>query len=95
MKEIPYYANYSRFRRFIHDICNSKYFDLIIAGVIGLNVVTMSLEFYMMPTLLEDILDIFNYIFTLIFLVEAIMRITALGFGRYIKERFFFFTLIA
>ena len=49
MKEIPYYANYSPIRRFLHDICNSKYFDLIIAGVIGLNVVTMSLEFYMMP----------------------------------------------
>ena len=49
MKEIPYYANYSRSRRFIHDICSSKYFDLIIAAVIGLNVVTMSLEFYMMP----------------------------------------------
>jgi hypothetical protein len=49
MKEIPYYANYSPFRRLLHSICCSKYFDLIIAGVIGLNVVTMSLEFYMMP----------------------------------------------
>ena len=63
MKEIPYFANYSRIRRFIHDICNSKYFDLVIAGVIGLNVVTMSLEFYSMPKILEKILDIFNYIF--------------------------------
>jgi voltage-dependent calcium channel T type alpha-1G len=27
----------------------SKYFDLAIAGVIGLNVVTMAMEFYMMP----------------------------------------------
>lgn len=49
MKEIPYYANYSTTRRLIHDMCNSKYFDLVIAGVIGLNVVSMSLEFYMMP----------------------------------------------
>lgn len=49
MKEVPYFAKYSRFRRFIHDICINKYFDLIIAAVIGLNVVTMSLEFYMMP----------------------------------------------
>ncbi len=89
MKEIPYFANYSRLRRFIHDKCNSKYFDLIISGVIGLNVVTMSLEFYSMPPILIDILDIFNYIFTLIFLIEAIMRITALGFVRYIKERYF------
>jgi hypothetical protein len=91
MKEIPYFANYSRLRRFIHDKCNSKYFDLIISGVIGLNVVTMSLEFYSMPPILIDILDVFNYIFTLIFLIEAIMRITALGFVRYIKERYFLF----
>lgn len=49
MKEIPYYANYSKIRRYLHDICNNKYFDLVIAGVIGLNVVSMSLEFYMMP----------------------------------------------
>jgi voltage-dependent calcium channel T type alpha-1G len=50
MKEIPYYANYSKTRRLLHDLCNSKYFDLIIAGVIGLNVVSMSLEFYKMPS---------------------------------------------
>lgn len=53
MKEIPYYANYSPLRRFLHSICNSKYFDLIIAGVIGLNVVTMSLEFYKMPAVCD------------------------------------------
>ena len=49
MKQLPYYANYSQLRRVVHDICDSKYFDLVIDGVIGLNVVTMSLEFYMMP----------------------------------------------
>jgi voltage-dependent calcium channel T type alpha-1G len=49
MREIPYYAHFSPWRRRLHDICNSKYFDLIIAAVIGLNVVTMSLEFYLMP----------------------------------------------
>ena len=49
MREVPYYAHFSPWRRQLHDICNSKYFDLIIAAVIGLNVVTMSLEFYLMP----------------------------------------------
>ena len=49
MKEVPYYANYSRVRRLLHDLCNNKYFDLVIAAVIGLNVVSMSLEFYRMP----------------------------------------------
>ena len=27
----------------------SKYFDLAISAVIGLNVITMAMEFYMMP----------------------------------------------
>ncbi|CAF0940376.1 unnamed protein product, partial [Brachionus calyciflorus] len=87
MKEIPYYANYSRARRLLHDLCNSKYFDLVIAGVIGLNVVSMSLEFYRMPPFLGDVLDLLNIIFTVIFSIEAVMRLVALGFFRYFKER--------
>ena len=53
MREVPYYAHFSPWRRRLHDVCNSKYFDLIIAAVIGLNVVTMSLEFYLMPPVIE------------------------------------------
>jgi voltage-dependent calcium channel T type alpha-1G len=87
MKQVPYYSNYSKFRLFLHDLCNNKYFDLVIAAVIGLNVILMSLEFYMMPKILEEILDIFNYIFTVIFTIEALMRIFALGFSRYLKDR--------
>jgi voltage-dependent calcium channel T type alpha-1G len=49
MREPPYWANYSGPRLVMHNICASKYFDLAIAGVIGLNVITMALEFYMMP----------------------------------------------
>lgn len=41
----------------------------------------------MMPEVLDEILDILNYIFTAIFLLEAILRIIALGFTRYIKDR--------
>jgi len=33
----------------LYSITVSKYFDLAIAGVIGLNVITMALEFYLMP----------------------------------------------
>ncbi len=36
---------------------------------------------------MDETLDIFNYIFTLIFLIEAFIRIVALGFMRYIRER--------
>jgi hypothetical protein len=49
MREPPYWRDYPAWRVRIHGLCTSKYFDLAIAGVIGLNVVTMAMEFYMMP----------------------------------------------
>lgn len=49
LREIPYWNQYSRPRMFIHTLTTSKYFDISIAGIIGLNVITMALEYYMMP----------------------------------------------
>ena len=49
MLETPYYINYGPTRATIHGVVTSKYFDLAISAVIGLNVITMALEFYMMP----------------------------------------------
>ncbi|XP_025084578.1 voltage-dependent T-type calcium channel subunit alpha-1G-like isoform X7 [Pomacea canaliculata] len=83
----PYWSVYSRPRLLIHTIISSKYFDLAIAGVIGLNVITMAMEYYMMPPELEFALMIFNYFFTSVFILEAAMKIVALGFFRYIKDR--------
>ncbi|CAF5066735.1 unnamed protein product, partial [Rotaria sp. Silwood1] len=64
MREILYYAHFSPWRRRLHNICNSKYFDLIINAVIGLNVVTMSLEFYLIQPAFDLVLDYCNYVFT-------------------------------
>ncbi|XP_014676246.1 PREDICTED: voltage-dependent T-type calcium channel subunit alpha-1I-like, partial [Priapulus caudatus] len=49
MKAPPYYIGYRPLRLFLHNVCTSKYFDLAIAAVIFLNVITMAMEFYMMP----------------------------------------------
>ncbi|XP_076326543.1 voltage-dependent T-type calcium channel subunit alpha-1G-like isoform X2 [Tachypleus tridentatus] len=87
MREPPYYINYSKPRLFNHNIVTSKYFDLAIAAVIGLNVVTMAMEFYMMPLELVYALKIFNYFFTAVFIVEAFMKILAVGGKRYLKDR--------
>ncbi|GFW92653.1 voltage-dependent T-type calcium channel subunit alpha-1H [Trichonephila clavipes] len=87
MREPPYYINYSKPRLFIHNIITSKYFDLAIAAVIGLNVVTMAMEFYMMPKKLEYALKVFNYFFTAVFIVEAVMKVVALGLLKYLKNR--------
>lgn len=49
MLEQPYYIHYSEPRMMVHNMVTSKYFDLAISAVIGLNVITMAMEFYMMP----------------------------------------------
>ena len=49
MMERPYYIDYGAVRLIIHKMVTSKYFDLAISAVIGLNVITMAMEFYMMP----------------------------------------------
>lgn len=87
MHQRPYYADYSQSRLFIHNVVTSKYFDLAIAGVIGLNVVTMAIEYYRMPPVLAYALKIFNYFFTAVFILEAIMKLVALGFKIYLKDK--------
>ena len=87
MHEPPYYTNYSPLRMFVHNVVTSKYFDLAIAAVIGLNVVTMAMEYYMMPVALEYALKIFNYFFTAVFILEAIMKLVALGVKIYMKDK--------
>lgn len=87
MHEPPYYTNYSPTRMFVHNVVTSKYFDLAIAAVIGLNVVTMAMEYYMMPNPLKYALKIFNYFFTAVFILEANMKLVALGWRLYLKDR--------
>lgn len=87
LQQCPYWAKYGKTRLIIYTVINSKYFDLAIAGVIGLNVITMAMEFYMMPKELEFSLQIFNYFFTSVFILEAVMKIVALGILRYLRDR--------
>jgi len=87
MLETPYYIHYSPTRMTMHKMVTSKYFDLAISAVIGLNVITMAMEFYMMPVGLAYALKVFNYFFTAVFILEAGMKIAALGCGRYLNDR--------
>ena len=87
MLETPYYVHYSPSRLLVHKMVTSKYFDLAISAVIGLNVITMAMEFYMMPQILANALKVFNYFFTAVFILEAGMKISALGWGRYLSDR--------
>lgn len=50
----PYWSSYSKPRLWLHTVVSSKYFDLGIAAVIGVNVVTMAIEHYNMPKVICD-----------------------------------------
>ncbi|XP_061564981.1 voltage-dependent T-type calcium channel subunit alpha-1G isoform X4 [Cololabis saira] len=83
----PYYSDYSPTRLLIHKLCTSHYLDLFITIVIGLNVITMSMEHYEQPQELGDALKICNYIFTLIFVLESVFKLVAFGFRRFFKDK--------
>ncbi|XP_066517733.1 voltage-dependent T-type calcium channel subunit alpha-1H isoform X3 [Hoplias malabaricus] len=83
----PYYADYSPARLYIHTLCTNNYLDLFITVIIGINVLTMSMEHYNQPKRLEEALKYFNYFFTLVFVIESILKLVAFGFRRFFKER--------
>ncbi|XP_056309768.1 voltage-dependent T-type calcium channel subunit alpha-1H [Danio aesculapii] len=83
----PYYADYSPTRLYIHTLCTSHYLDIFITIIIAINVLTMSMEHYRQPKYLDEGLKYCNYFFTLVFVIEAALKLVAFGFRRFFKER--------
>ncbi|KAM9494664.1 voltage-dependent T-type calcium channel subunit alpha-1H isoform 1-T1 [Clarias gariepinus] len=83
----PYYADYSPARLYIHTLCTNHYLDLFITFIICINVVTMSIEHYNQPLYLEEALKYCNYVFTVFFILEALLKLVAFGFRRFFKDR--------
>ncbi|XP_075937609.1 voltage-dependent T-type calcium channel subunit alpha-1H [Anarhichas minor] len=86
-KQRPYYADYSPLRLSIHTLCTSHYLDLFITFIICINVFTMSIEHYNQPQYLVEVLKYCNYVFTCIFIVETLLKLSAFGIQRFFKDR--------
>ncbi|XP_036747285.2 voltage-dependent T-type calcium channel subunit alpha-1I isoform X2 [Manis pentadactyla] len=86
-QRLPYYATYCPTRLLIHSMCTSHYLDIFITFIICLNVVTMSLEHYNQPPSLETALKYCNYMFTTVFVLEAVLKLVAFGLRRFFKDR--------
>ncbi|NWR76042.1 CAC1I protein, partial [Centropus unirufus] len=86
-QRLPYYATYCPLRLLIHSVCTSHYLDIFITFIICLNVVTMSLEHYNQPVSLETALKYCNYLFTTVFVLEAVLKLVAFGLRRFFKDR--------
>ena len=77
----------SSFRGRCFRLCHSKYWDLVIAFVIGVNVILMSLEHYRMSEKYKLLLEVNNYVCTGIFVIEAFVKLTAVGWRCYFYDR--------
>eukprot|EP01028_Stygiella_incarcerata_P002857 TRINITY_DN1544_c0_g1_i1.p1 TRINITY_DN1544_c0_g1~~TRINITY_DN1544_c0_g1_i1.p1 ORF type:complete len:1709 (-),score=377.65 TRINITY_DN1544_c0_g1_i1:1118-6244(-) len=84
----------SAFRRKLRAIVEHKYFMVCISILIVLNTLIMASEHYGMSRDWETFLQISNYVFTAIFTIEMIMKIVALGWNEYIRDRFNVFDMI-
>ncbi|CAF1490715.1 unnamed protein product [Adineta ricciae] len=84
--ELEESKRFSPWRKHLFDLCKSKAFDITIAIVIVLNVITMSVEFYQMPMWLEKFLEYCNYLFTFIFFMEFLLKIIAFGISQYFRD---------
>jgi len=65
-----------------------SYFEAFITVFIILNTVTLALDMHPMPDGLEPVLNITNYIFTVIFLLEMIFKLIGLGINVYVRDGF-------
>jgi len=78
--------NISAYRAFIYKIVTSKAFEVFILTCIGLNTIALAVTWYSQPVFVDDILDYINYSFAIIFTLECILKLFALGFRAFFRD---------
>lgn len=81
--ENDFLADVSPWRYKLWEFALGQKFEIFIAAVIILNVITMGMEHYDMTDDFKMFLRITNYLFTAIFVVEMVSKQVALGLPRY------------
>jgi len=84
-------------RKTIFIIVMHPFFDPMIMGCIVLNTLTMCLEYYGAPPNYNKVLDGLDTFYIVVFTVEALIKITGLGWFQYIRNswnKFDFFIVI-
>jgi len=87
----------SEFRKKFHDLVSLPKFDAFIMSIIILNMIQMAMLTDQMTVNMMSLMSFTNYIFTVIFIIEAILKIIAFG-GSYLHNnwnRFDFFVVLA
>jgi hypothetical protein len=66
-------------RRICFKVINHPFFEWFIFACIIINTLVLTLNWYNIPNIMTQVVTIFNYVFACIFTIEAIFKITALG----------------
>ena len=86
------------FRYYLREFADSTFLDNFIMIIIGLNMISMAMNFDLSPPSYDLSLTWANYIFTGIFIGECILKLVAYGFVGYFHtgwNRFDFFVVVA
>ncbi|KAA0155090.1 hypothetical protein FNF31_06158 [Cafeteria roenbergensis] len=81
-------------RRFFFDLAQNPLFQTTITVAIILNVCTLAVNFYGEPPLLTTVLEVVNYFFTGLFILEAAIKIFALTLRQYLVDPWNRFDLV-
>jgi len=90
-------AAYSPRRKKVFDWVVHQWFDIIITSVICANVLCMAIEHYDQPDDMTTGLKFLDYAYTTIFFFEFVLKFTAFGWNRYIRDdwsKFDFFIVV-
>ncbi len=78
----------TKFRQLISRFVGSKYFRRIVLSAIVINTLSMGIEYHGQPDELTNALEYSNLVFTSLFAIEMILKITADGCLKYIKNAY-------
>lgn len=73
------FAPKAKFSKFFQRIITNKFFDPIIMVAIVLNIVVMAMSYEDSSLSYQDLLDNVNLVFTVIFMLEMVLKLLALG----------------
>ena len=72
----------------------NKVFRYAVLLMIVLNTISLAVEHHEQPEVMTDVLQISNYVFTVFFTAECILKLYGLGIGEYFEDNFNTFDLI-
>lgn len=75
-----------KFKKFIFQIINSSFFEFLILMFIIGNIVILALNYDEQPADYTEKLNNANLVFTIVFIVEAVIKMYALSISKYFQS---------